>query len=158
MRMQGDIREMIHRFKYGRERWLARILASWMAEVAEDPRMDLTSIDALVPVPLHPAREREREFNQAHLLATALGKIWNKPVSPVLLRRRATETQTHFDRQRRMQNLRDAFILVHNADVSAMNLLLVDDIFTTGSTLDECARVLLDANAHAIWAITAARA
>jgi len=158
MRMHGEIREMIHRLKYGRERWLARILARWMAELSEDPRLDLSSIDAIVPVPLHRVREREREFNQALLLATALGKIWNKPVRSILLRQRATETQTHFDRQRRMQNLRDAFVLVQNADVSTMNLILVDDIFTTGSTLDECARVLLDADAHAVWAVTAARA
>ncbi len=149
---------MIHRLKYNRERWLAPILAEWMAEVSEDERIDISSIDCLVPVPLHPARKREREFNQAELLAIPLGKIWKKPVELILERTQFTETQTHFDRHERMRNLRKVFSLRKGASVEGRRILLVDDVFTTGSTLDECARTLLEAKAAAVWAVTAARA
>jgi predicted amidophosphoribosyltransferase len=75
----------------------------------------------------------------------------------LLKRERNTVTQTHFDRSQRMQNLRDAFSLRQNAVVQGLNLLLVDDVFTTGSTLDECARVLTGAGATTVCALTLAR-
>lgn len=154
----GAIRVMIHRFKYRKERWLARPLAHWMESLKNDSRLDLQQIAGLVPVPLHARRERKRGYNQALLLAQALGKLWGKPVFPILRRERYTETQTHFDRTRRMQNLHNAFGLIHNTKIQSMKFLLIDDVFTTGSTLDECARTLLDRGAGAIWAATAARA
>ena len=73
------------------------------------------------------------------------------------MRRRHTITQTHFDRRQRMRNLRAAFALRHNADVKDKTFLLVDDVLTTGSTLDECARVLLEGGARSVRAITVAR-
>jgi competence protein ComFC len=149
---------MVHRLKYNRERWLVRPLTDWMAGVADDERLPMEEIAGLVPVPLHAAREREREFNQAALLASSLGKHWKIPVCPLLRRIHFTETQTHFDRRQRMQNLRNAFVLSHNVDITNKKYILVDDVFTTGSTLDECARVLLDGGAGAVWAVTAARA
>lgn len=155
---RGSAREMLHRLKYKRERWLAPVLAGWMAEVAEDERLDLGGIGALVPVPLHPARKRERGYNQAELLAGALGRVWGKPVEELLRRKRFTETQTRFDRAERMRNLRGAFEAAGGETIRGRNLLLVDDVFTTGSTLDECARVLIGAGAGAVWAVTAARA
>jgi ComF family protein len=158
LRAHGAVREMVHRLKYNRERWLAGPLAGWMAQVAGDERLPLARIDALVPVPLHPLREREREFNQAELLARELAKAWHIPMRRLLRRQRPTETQTHFDRRERMRNLRQAFVLAHNAKCNSMNIVLVDDVFTTGSTLDECARTLLDGGAAAVWAVTAARA
>jgi competence protein ComFC len=158
LRAHGAVREMVHRLKYNRERWLARPLAECMAEVGTDERLPLTRVDLLVPVPLHALRQREREFNQAELLARELGRRWQKPVRRLLRRRNYTETQTHFDRQVRMQNLRGAFVLAQNANCDSMNIVLVDDVFTTGSTLDECARTLLEGGAAAVWAVTAARA
>lgn len=158
LRATGPVREIVHRLKYGRERWLVRPLADWMEGVECDERLPLAEISGLVPVPLHPAREREREFNQAALLASALGNRWKIPVFPVLRRIYYTETQTHFDRRERMQNLRNAFVLSHNANITNRKYILVDDVFTTGSTLDECAKVLLAGGAGAVWAVTAARA
>lgn len=155
---RGAARELIHRFKYGRERWLARLLAEGMHQSLDDERLHGQVIDALVPVPLHPLREREREFNQADLLARALAKMLHKPVWKALRRLRYTETQTQFDRQTRLGNLRGAFALTHQTSLDGKKLLLVDDVFTTGSTLDECARVLLEGGAAAVWAVTAARA
>jgi competence protein ComFC len=155
---RGAVRELIHRLKYGRERWLAPLLAEGMLESLNDERLHGQVIDALVPVPLHPLREREREFNQADLLARALAKKLHKPVWSALRRLRYTETQTHFDRQTRLGNLRGAFALTSKIPLDGKKLLLVDDVFTTGSTLDECARILLTGGAAAVWAVTAARA
>jgi ComF family protein len=157
VRSRGVVREMIHRLKYGREMWLARPLAQWMFEGLSDPRLRNAGIEALVPVPLHPVRQREREFNQSALLAAELSRCSRLPVVHALSRRRYTGTQTKLDRKHRRQNLRDAFVLSKNMDVTNRNLLLVDDVLTTGSTLDACAAVLLEAGAGSVRALTAAR-
>ena len=114
--------------------------------------------DLIVPVPLHPARLRERGFNQAHILATMLGHKIGVPIFPVLRRIRYTTTQTAFDRIDRIENLRGAFRLRKSIDMRGLQVLLVDDILTTGSTLSECARVLREAGALSVYAVTAARA
>jgi ComF family protein len=114
-------------------------------------------IDALVPVPLHPRRLREREFNQAALLAEHLSRRVSLPVCDALQRFRYTGTQTALDRRGRRQNLRNAFALRQNVDVSDLNLLLVDDVLTTGATLDACAAVLLEHGAACVRALTLAR-
>jgi ComF family protein len=148
---------MVHRLKYGKEIWLGRVLAAWMHEGLEDPRLKGWTPDALVPVPLHPRRLREREFNQSEILCHELSRTSGIPIISPLARRRYTTTQTQLDRKGRRQNLRDAFILGKNMDVTNMNLLLVDDVLTTGSTLDACASALLEAGASSVRALTAAR-
>src|SRR5205823_5404499 len=112
----------------------------------------------IVPVPLHPTRQRERGFNQAMLLARSLSPRTSLPVVPALERVRYTTTQTAFDRAERMENLRNAFRLRPRRDVRGSRVLLVDDVLTTGSTLSECARVLKQAGASSVYAATAARA
>jgi len=156
-RAAGDVRELIHRFKYGRARHLCRPLGELMACGLTDPRLSGFTPDALVPVPLHPVRERERGFNQSQLLADELRHRIAIPVRALLRRSRYTRTQTEFTRNARMQNLRGAFNLVQNTEVEGKCLLLVDDVFTTGSTLHQCARVLVDAGAAEVNAITVAR-
>lgn len=157
VRSSGVVREMIHRLKYGKEIWLGRVLAGWMHEGFCDPRLKSWTPDALVPVPLHPRRLREREFNQADILCHELSRICGIRVVSALARHRYTTTQTQLDRKGRRQNLRDAFILGKNRDVTNLNLLLVDDVLTTGSTLDACAAVLLEGGAASVRALTAAR-
>jgi ComF family protein len=157
VRSRGVVREMVHRLKYGKELWLGRVMAGWMREGFGDPRLAGWRADALVPVPLHPRRLREREFNQAEILCQELSRACGLPVLTPLVRRRYTTTQTRLDRKGRRQNLRDAFIPGKNADVMNLNLLLVDDVLTTGSTLDACAAVLREAGANSVRALTAAR-
>jgi ComF family protein len=156
-RSQGVVRDFIHRFKYWREFRLRHPLASWAAEALDDPRIRAQPIDALVPVPLFRARERHREFNQALEIARLLGKRAAIPVSDCLLRTRNTTSQLAYDRKRRMENLRNAFRLRQTTSVRGHHLVLVDDVLTTGSTLDECALVLLKAGAASVRAITVAR-
>jgi ComF family protein len=157
VRSRRVVRELIHRLKYGREIWLARVLGSILREGLKDPRLDGYEPDAIVPVPLHPRRLREREFNQAAVLAGHLSAAAGLPVQDSLVRHRYTGTQTALDREGRRQNLRNAFSLRKNAVVLDKNLLLVDDVLTTGSTLDACAAVLLEQGAKSIRALTVAR-
>lgn len=157
MRSRGIVRDFIHRFKYERDYFLRHPLANWAAEGLEDERIARRPFDALVPVPLHPARRREREFNQAEALAELLALRAGTPVLPALQRIRYTTTQTRLDRNERMENLRGAFRVRHPAAVKSRHLLLVDDVFTTGSTVDECARVLRHAGAASVRALTVAR-
>jgi ComF family protein len=156
-RSRGVVREFIHRFKYERHFYLRQPLANWLAESLEDERIASQPFDALVPVPLHSARYRERDFNQAEVLAKLLAKRAGKPVLRALKRIRYTTTQTRLDRQERMENLRNAFRVRHASAVQCRHLILVDDVFTTGSTVEECARVLRQAGAASVRVVTVAR-
>jgi competence protein ComFC len=158
MQARGPVRDLIHRLKYQRATYLAELAAQWMEVLRSDTRLRGIQIDALIPVPLHPRRQRERGYNQALLLAEALGRRWQIPVVSALRRVKETETQTHFDRDERMRNLRGAFEPVKMSPIANRNLFLVDDVFTTGSTLEECAATLLRAGGRAIWGLTLARA
>ena len=157
-RSRGIARHVILNFKYGKQIHLRHLVAQWVIAAFEDPRLRDRRFDAIVPVPLHPARQRERGFNQASLLAERLVPHLGVSVRPVLQRVRFTTTQTAFDRSERIQNLRDAFRLRKKADVRNWRVLLIDDVLTTGSTLSECARVLKEDGAHSVYAATAARA
>src|SRR5262249_36578185 len=157
-RGRGIVREIIHEFKYGRHIHLRHLVGRWLSAALDDERVRNVSFDVLVPVPLHPARQRERGFNQASLLAELLSAQTSLPSKPVLERIRYTTTQTALDRSERMENLHNAFRLRKNADVRGLRVLLIDDVLTTGSTLSECARVLKRAGAISVHAATAARA
>ena len=154
---RGIVRELIHRFKYDGAHHLRHPLATWASAALEDERIRAHPFDALVPVPLHPARRREREFNQAEEIAVLLARRASAPMRNTLQRTRYTTTQTQLDREERMENLRGAFRVRHPALVQDRHLILVDDVFTTGSTVDECARVLREAGATSVRAITVAR-
>ncbi len=157
-RGRGIVREVIHEFKYGRQMHLRHLIAGWLHAALDDERLRDVSFHLIVPVPLHPARQRERGFNQASLLAESLSVETSIPSRPVLERIRYTTTQTALDRSERMENLHNAFRLRKNADVRGLRVLLIDDVLTTGSTLSECARVLKRAGAISVHAATAARA
>jgi competence protein ComFC len=157
-RSRGIVRKLVHQFKYGRQFHLRHPLAEWLSETLSDPRLRDRRFDVIVPVPLHPARERERGFNQAQLLAELLADKISVPIRPALERIRYTTTQTAFDRAERMENLRDAFRLRKKMHVQDLRVLLIDDVLTTGSTLSECARVLKRCGAVSVHAATAARA
>ena len=157
-RARGIVRHVMLNFKYGRQMHLRHLVARWLVAALDDERIRERRFDAIVPVPLHPARQRERGFNQAELLAQWVSNHIAVPLRPALQRVRYTTTQTAFDRAERMQNLRDAFRLRKNTDVRRLRVLLIDDILTTGSTLSECARVLKQGGAQSVYAATAARA
>ncbi len=155
---EGSVRELIHRFKYGNKvqscRPLALLTAQHLASfvAAEDP-------DMLVPVPLHPKRLRHRCFNQAVLLSEILGKMWYLPVLRSNLRRiRWTEPQISLTAEERVRNVRGAFAVSNAKALTGKKLVLVDDVYTTGSTVTECAKVLMATGAEAVSVVTVARA
>ena len=142
-------RGLVHRFKYQQEFYLRKVLGAMLMPALEDPRIVAQGDWVLVPVPLHRRRRQEREFNQAAEIAQLAGKRVGFSVVEALKRTRYTTQQAHLDRQERLVNLRDAFAL-HGEQrtiqrLAGQNILLVDDVFTTGTTVNECARVLRDA-------------
>jgi competence protein ComFC len=157
-RSRGIVRRVILDFKYGRQIHLRHPVARWLVAALDDDRLRGRRFNIIIPVPLHPARERQRGFNQAGLLAELLSAHMSIQAKPALERIRYTTTQTAFDRTERMENLHGAFRLRKNADVRDLHVLLIDDVLTTGSTLSECARVLKEAGARSVHAATAARA
>jgi ComF family protein len=151
------VRDLILRFKYGGHHYLRQALTAWLTEALQDARIKRQPVDALVPVPLHPRRKRERGFNQAQSLCELLSQRAGLPLWPALERVRYTESQTRFSRAERLQNIRGAFRCAAPWPIEDARLLLVDDIFTTGSTVDECARVLRRAGAASVRVLTVAR-
>src|SRR6266487_2119290 len=157
-RSRGIVRQIVHTFKYGRQIYQRHLVAGWLYAALDDERLRNRRFDIIIPVPLHPTRQRERGFNQASLLAELLSAEISIQSKPALERIRYTTTQTALDRAERMENLHNAFRLRKNAEVRGLCVLLIDDVLTTGSTLSECARVLKRAGAISVHAATAARA
>jgi ComF family protein len=148
---EGALRAIVHALKYDARRSLARPLAVMMRAIAGDI---LAGIDCAVPVPLHASRRRHRGFNQAADLAHRL----QVPVCAALKRTRATATQTGLPAAQRHRNVRHAFELTRAGRALAGRIvLLVDDVSTTGATLDACARVLKAGGVKEVRALTAAR-
>lgn len=149
---------MIHRFKFGREMALRVPLGHLFARVFSDPRLHGDDW-LLVPVPIHRSRLRQRSFNQSTELARILSKETQFPVVPALRRKKSTPPQSRLNRQQRIENLTGAMVPVDRCQhkVAGRNILLVDDIFTTGSTCQACAEVLIENGARKVVVITLAR-
>jgi len=154
---QGLVREVIHRFKYGGQTFLVRPLARMLMGPAEELTR-LHRIDKIVPVPLHYRRLRQRGFNQASLLARRLGSLLKIPVDYSSLRRtRWTEPQIGLSRNQRAANVKGAFSLKAMEKVKGKGVLLLDDVLTTGETVNQCVRVLQDGGAREVVVLTVAR-
>lgn len=147
------IRPAIHDFKYEGTRDLAAPLAEWLAAAW---RLHHLSADLIVPVPLHAQRERERGYNQSALLAQHLSAAVGVPVAPAeLVRTVRTRPQVGLTQAQRRANIAGAFRCAGR--VTDLRVVLVDDVCTTGSTLEACAQELKAAGAAAVWGLTVAR-
>ncbi len=155
--------DMIHRLKYGRQIHLAEELGRLSLESFDDARLApaVSGCWPLVPVPLHRKRLQLRHFNQAAEIALILSRHTRLPVLHGLCRTRSTETQTLLTRAQRLANLRGAFSLNESArkwmEKPADGAILVDDVFTTGSTVDECAKTLRRGGFRRIFVVTVMR-
>ena len=153
----GSASRGILELKFSRRLYWAPILAELMEVVVRETEWN-ERVELLVPVPLHLRRLRSRGFNQSALLAKFLGKRIGKPVTyRVLERFRWTPPQTRLSRQKRLQNLKRAFRVTKPELIEGKAILLVDDVFTTGATLNECSRCLKEAGASRVFGITVAR-
>jgi ComF family protein len=155
--------DMIHRLKYGRELHLAKDLGRLAAEAFSDSRLApaLAGGWPLIPVPLHRRRQQIRHFNQAEEISRVLSGHTGLPLLRGLKRIRSTEHQTALTRSQRLENLRGAFAVTpageRHFSGSTAGAVLVDDVLTTGSTVDECARVLRRAGLQNVVVVTVMR-
>ncbi len=150
----GAVPSLVHRLKYRRDLTVLPFLAGLLRKAA--PARWLEEVEVVVPVPLHPLRLRERSFNQSLLLARRA--FPGMDIEPFALRRcRPTPPQVGFTAQERRRALRHAFAADRPERVRGRTVLLVDDVLTTGSTANECARALRRAGARRIFVLTVAR-
>lgn len=154
---KDTVLEAIHRYKYNNGLCVEPFLADLLMSRAV-PDLAGGEWDCLVPVPLHHVKEREREFNQAERLARHLGKALALPVRTDLLDRvEPTKTQTRLSREERQENVRKAFQLRPRAQAQGLRIVLIDDVLTTGSTTNACARRLMEGRAAEVCVWTVAR-
>jgi ComF family protein len=149
--------DVIHRYKYNRALWFEPFLAGLLIGRAA-PALAAEQWDFIVPVPLHPLKRREREFNQAERLAARLGRAVKIPVNERLLQRvKPTTTQTRLTREDRAANMREAFAYCAGQKLRGEKIVLLDDVLTTGATTNACAKTLRKAGAGEICVWTVAR-
>ena len=153
-RYEGLLEQAIRLFKYRRKDALAAPLADLMLAWVDR----LPPVDLVMPVPLHPSRLRVREFNQSLLLADRVARRLGLPLSfDSLARVRPTRPQTELDRAGRVRNVRRAFAVRDPDGLEGRRILLVDDVLTTGATVNDCARALRRAGAESVIVLTLAR-
>ncbi len=152
---EGAVRQAIHELKYGGRAELAPPLAELLVTAWG---RGLFPVDCVMPVPLHPRRIRERGYNQATLIAEVFAQQTHLPIlADALVRARMTESQTSLGAFARRKNVEGAF-RARSAPVRGLSILLVDDVCTTGSTLQACADALRESGASQVYALTVARA
>ena len=154
---EGILKEAIHLFKYRGTPGLARTFSQLLIGFAQS-QLNMNEFDLMVAVPLHGVKLREREFNQSELLAEALAKSFGIPLLKGKLQKiKPTHPQSSLKKEARMKNLKDAFDMRGPESFREKSVLLVDDVFTTGVTVNECARALLSAGAASVSVLTLAR-
>jgi ComF family protein len=153
----GPARDRVNQLKFGAKLyWVPALTELLVKTVKADLQLP---VDYIVSVPLHNRRLRQRGFNQAALIAKALGRSIRSSVrSDILIRGEWTQPQTRLSRQERLHNVKNAFRVTKPADVSGCRVLLVDDVFTTGSTVSECSKMLKKAGAEEVHVLTITRA
>ena len=152
------LRQVVQKYKYGRKVSLGKPLGRLMARGCHE-FLNRIEADLIVPVPLHPKRLRWRGFNQSVLLARQISRVYGLPMDPfVLQRRKETPPQTRLTEDERRRNMRRAFALHLDKSVKDQTILLVDDVYTTGATVNECSRTLKRGGAKEVYVLTLARA
>lgn len=150
---RGHLRSAIARLKYGGQRWLSRPLGRLVAEIA----VPLGPVDAVVPIPLEPGHALIRGFNQAEDLAAEVARFLSLPMVNALVRAKKGEHQAALGRSKRWGNVSGSMAPGCEIDFTGKTVLLVDDVMTTGATLDEAARVLKTLGVNVVLAATVAR-
>ena len=154
---RGVVLDVIHRYKYQQALWFEPFLTGLLVRAAA-PEFRQARPDVIVPVPLHPLKQRERGFNQAERLSDRLSAATKIPVNKNCLRRVIpTSTQTKLTRRERAENVRRAFAVQPGTKFNGERIVLVDDVFTTGATTSACARALRAAGAGEVCVWTVAR-
>ena len=149
---------MIQKYKYGRRVSLGKPLGRVLAQGCR-PWLEEWKVDVIVPVPLHPKRLRWRGFNQCVLLGRELSRVFDLPLDPFTLQRKLeTPPQTQLSEEERRRNVRGAFLVKPENAFENRSVLLLDDVYTSGATINECSRCLKRAGATDVYVLTLARA
>jgi competence protein ComFC len=156
-RYTGAVKKLIHEFKYSGKDYLGKPLGKLMHTFIRNYQLPIEHLDFLIPIPLHKSRQREREFNQAEILSQEIAGEFNKKVlTNVLIRVKPTKTQTELAFQERCQNVKKSFLVTNPELIIDSNLLLIDDVLTTGATSSEAAKCLKEAGARKVLLLTLA--
>ena len=154
---EGTIKECIHLFKYNRYIGLIDVFRDIAVNFIRKNNI-AKKVDLIVPVPLHPAKRRGRPYNHAEVFASSVAKVIAIPADLKNLKKiKWTESQSELNKDKRLENVKESFLAVDKNSFSGRNVLLVDDVYTTGATINECAKALLDANANKVFSLTLAR-
>lgn len=146
------IKESIHDFKFNRKSYLYKPLAEVMVNTMKE--MKIVNADLIMFIPIHRRKEAIRGYNQAELLAKYIANYFDTPISKNnLIKVKWTKEQNTLNRVERLNNLKDSFVIRNPQEIHNKNILLIDDIITTGSTFNECAKLLMDNGAKSITAL-----
>ncbi|MGH7827766.1 MAG: double zinc ribbon domain-containing protein [Candidatus Binatia bacterium] len=155
---EHPLRRVVQKFKYGRKVSLGKPLGRLMAAGCEE-FLTGCEVDLILPVPLHPKRLRWRGFNQSVLLAREVSRAYGIPLNRyALCREKETAPQTELSEDDRKRNVRGAFSVASKEAINGRRILLIDDVYTSGATVNECCRALKRAGAKAVYVVTLARA
>lgn len=154
---EGVIKDLIRAFKYENKDYLGKPLSVPMIEFVKEYNLPIGAVDSIIPIPLSAAKLREREFNQAAVLAEYLGREFDKNVcADKLFRSKNTRTQTGLKDETRFSNVKDAFSVAGQTGLNGSNILLIDDVLTTGATCSEASLTLKNAGANIVYVLTLA--
>lgn len=154
---EGVLKECVHLFKYNRKLVMRKLLGKLLIDFARS-HINMEKFDFLVPVPLSGVKLRARQFNQSEMLAGEMNKVFKLPVVNNRLKRvKITPSQIELPRKKRLKNVEGAFAVHGNSYFKDKNILLLDDVLTTGATVNECARILKSAGTNSVAVLTLAR-
>lgn len=146
-------KKIIYGLKYSKKRYISYHIAEIMYDRLKEEKMDC--FDIIIPVPLHPIKKRDRSFNQANIIGKYLSYMTDISIdNKTLIRSKDTITQNMLTREQRRKNLEHAFNVVKRNDIINKSILIIDDIYTTGATINQCSKVLIENGARAVYAVT----
>jgi ComF family protein len=153
---EGHVQKLLHQLKYNKEPQIGEILGNWYAQELQDNDF-YKNFDIIIPVPMHPKKQKKRGYNQSACFGKGLAEIWQIPlIENGIVKTKNTISQTKKSREERYNNMKDGFEIPNTKDIKDKNILLVDDVITTGATLEACANLLLKNGAKTVSIATIA--
>ncbi|GAA4456579.1 ComF family protein [Nibrella saemangeumensis] len=156
---KGIVQRLIHQIKYKGQKEAGAVLGRWFGYELKEKCQDIAEANLLIGVPLHPVRERQRGFNQSEWIAKGLSEALKIPVNTTALKRTRFEaSQTRKGKGARWENVKDVFAIADAESIQGKRVILIDDVLTTGATLEACASQLLKAGCASVGVLTLAAA
>ena len=158
-RKQSSVQKLLHKLKYKNKPQIGTFLGKLFGSELAEAGINFSSYDFIVPVPLHKSRQRRRGYNQSEKFSSGLSEVLNIPVNQSIIQRiHKSTTQTRKTRQQRWENVKDIFYVYHAEEIKNKRILLIDDVITTGATLEASANKLIEAGVSEISVLTIASA